>query len=465
MDLEATLRIVERLRVARDAGRTIFIAGNGGSAATATHWVNDLGKATRRSGQQMFRVIGLADNISWFTALANDEGYERVFAGQLENLARPGDVLAVISASGNSPNLCVPSSTPGPAGMTSIGFLGFDGGRLLRLVDEALWVRTPPGEYGLVEIDALRRVRHRHHLPHRRSSHGADVAVDEPSDPRTALRLRRSILAGGLGDPPAAADRHPAQADDRVPRPAVPRVPGGAAPRRRASSACCCFSATSPTSIQDHFGDGSRFGVSIAYSRDAAGRPQTGARVRTARDAIDPTVPAAVLRQLLAAAARPACGDASRRSARRRWSRSIGTPTATSRDNVRLEDEGFVADYDRQPDEAQGCKGVEIGYAILRRDGPGAAAGDGRRSGRGGRLSDARRRARRAAGLSSPTTATTALARSSGCRSRSEFLARQRDGLPGPRRRAQSSPAARPSTSADRRSSSGCPAPATAFGD
>jgi D-sedoheptulose 7-phosphate isomerase len=151
LDVDALLRIVGRLRSARDAGGTIYIAGNGGSAATATHWVNDLAKATRRSGRDPFRVIGLSDNISWFSAIANDEGYERVFAGQLENLARPGDVLVVISASGNSPNLVRAVEYAQSAGMTSIGFLGFDGGQLLRLVDEALWVQTPPGEYGLVE--------------------------------------------------------------------------------------------------------------------------------------------------------------------------------------------------------------------------------------------------------------------------------------------------------------------------
>ena len=151
LDVDALLRIVERLRTARDAGAQVFIAGNGGSAATATHWVNDLGKATQKSGRTRFRVIGLADNISWFSALANDEGYERVFAGQLENLARPGDVLAVISASGNSPNLVRAVEHARAVGMTSIAFLGFDGGQLLRLVDEALWVRTPQGAYGLVE--------------------------------------------------------------------------------------------------------------------------------------------------------------------------------------------------------------------------------------------------------------------------------------------------------------------------
>jgi len=151
LDVDALLRIVERLRIARDDGAQVFIAGNGGSAATATHWVNDLGKATQKSGRTRFRVIGLADNISWFSALANDEGYERVFAGQLENLARPGDVLAVISASGNSPNLVRAVEHARAGGMTSIAFLGFDGGQLLGLVDEAFWVQTPPGEYGLVE--------------------------------------------------------------------------------------------------------------------------------------------------------------------------------------------------------------------------------------------------------------------------------------------------------------------------
>ena len=151
LDVDAIMRIVERLRAARDSGAMVFTAGNGGSAATASHWVNDLGKATRRSGQRPFRIVGLADNISWFSALANDEGYERVFAGQLENLARPGDVLMVISASGNSPNVIRAVEYARETGMTSIGLVGFDGGRVLELVDEAFWVETPKGAYGLVE--------------------------------------------------------------------------------------------------------------------------------------------------------------------------------------------------------------------------------------------------------------------------------------------------------------------------
>jgi D-sedoheptulose 7-phosphate isomerase len=151
LDVDAIMRIVGRLQAGRDAGAMFFTAGNGGSAATASHWVNDLGKATRRSGQRPFRIIGLADNISWFSALANDEGYERVFAGQLENLGRRGDILMVISASGNSPNLIRAVEHAREAGMISIGLLGFDGGRLLSMVDEAFWVPTPIGAYGLVE--------------------------------------------------------------------------------------------------------------------------------------------------------------------------------------------------------------------------------------------------------------------------------------------------------------------------
>src|SRR5687768_2834514 len=105
VDLDRIERIVQSLRTARDRGATVYVAANGGSAATASHWVNDLGKTTKRSGQMPMRVMSLSDNVSWLTALANDEGYEHVFSGQLENFALAGDVLVVISASGNSPNL------------------------------------------------------------------------------------------------------------------------------------------------------------------------------------------------------------------------------------------------------------------------------------------------------------------------------------------------------------------------
>jgi D-sedoheptulose 7-phosphate isomerase len=151
LDHDAIERVVERLRSARDSGATVFIAGNGGSAATASHWVNDLGKATKRSGRTPIKVMSLGDNASWLTALGNDEGYERVFSGQLENFATAGDVLMIISASGNSPNLLDAIQLAKSRGMGTIALLGFDGGAAKDIVDDAVLLRTPVGEYGLVE--------------------------------------------------------------------------------------------------------------------------------------------------------------------------------------------------------------------------------------------------------------------------------------------------------------------------
>jgi D-sedoheptulose 7-phosphate isomerase len=151
VDLDALARVVEHLRVARDAGGTVYLAGNGGSAATASHWANDLCKATKVSGRSFMRVICMSDNVSLLSALANDEGYERVFSGQLENFADPDDVLVVISASGNSLNLIDAVELARERGLVTIGLLGFDGGLLKERVDEHLWLPTAVGEYGPVE--------------------------------------------------------------------------------------------------------------------------------------------------------------------------------------------------------------------------------------------------------------------------------------------------------------------------
>ena len=151
IDSAAIERIARRLCVARESEATIYVAGNGGSAAIASHWVNDLGKATKRSGSPPVRVMSLSDNVSWLTALANDEGYERVFAGQLENFAKKDDVLVVISSSGNSINLVRAAEFARSRGMTIVGLLGFDGGKLKQLADDYLLVETSKGQYGLVE--------------------------------------------------------------------------------------------------------------------------------------------------------------------------------------------------------------------------------------------------------------------------------------------------------------------------
>lgn len=149
--LAPVLQLITTLRVARDEGRFIYIAGNGGSAATASHWANDLGKATKRSGRSPLKVICLSDNTPWFSALANDEGYERAFAGQLENFVNPGDVLVCISASGNSPNLIHCVDLARRYAVSTAALLGFDGGALHGLVENAICIRSEKGAYELVE--------------------------------------------------------------------------------------------------------------------------------------------------------------------------------------------------------------------------------------------------------------------------------------------------------------------------
>jgi D-sedoheptulose 7-phosphate isomerase len=151
IDVDAISRVAELLAEARNQGAMIFIAGNGGSAAIASHWVNDLGKATKCGGHPAMRVLSLSDNVSWLTALANDEGYERVFSGQLENFAKSGDVLIVISSSGNSMNLVRAVELAKSRGLRTIGLLGFSGGALKNLVDVCILVETEKGAYGLVE--------------------------------------------------------------------------------------------------------------------------------------------------------------------------------------------------------------------------------------------------------------------------------------------------------------------------
>jgi D-sedoheptulose 7-phosphate isomerase len=151
LDVDALLRICAHLQRARETGRTVYLAGNGGSAATASHWANDLGKAARCAGERGLRVVSLPEHVSWVTALANDEGYARIFAGQLENFVEPGDLLVVFSASGHSRNLVEAVKTASGLGAVTIGFLGFDGGALKELVDDCLWVPTPKGAYGPVE--------------------------------------------------------------------------------------------------------------------------------------------------------------------------------------------------------------------------------------------------------------------------------------------------------------------------
>ena len=134
--------VIHVLQRARMQGSQVFIMGNGGSASTASHFVCDLAKNTRREGLPHFRAIGLTDNMEIFSAYANDEGYESVFSQQLINLIRPGDIVIAISASGNSKNVLNAVDEARKYGVTTIGFTGFDGGRLGQMVDIHIHVRS-----------------------------------------------------------------------------------------------------------------------------------------------------------------------------------------------------------------------------------------------------------------------------------------------------------------------------------
>jgi D-sedoheptulose 7-phosphate isomerase len=144
-------RFVETLYEAFEEERTIFLVGNGGSAAAASHFGQDLAKGTLASMQakRRFRVVPLTDNVGYITALANDEGYESVFEQQLRNLGRRGDVLIAISGSGNSPNVLRAVEYAHSIGMKTIGVTGFDGGKLRGLADEG--VHVPVEDMGMAE--------------------------------------------------------------------------------------------------------------------------------------------------------------------------------------------------------------------------------------------------------------------------------------------------------------------------
>lgn len=146
-DYEAVARCLMQARSRRG---TVFVAGNGGSAATASHWVSDLRTAATDEGSPV-HAVSLTDNTSVLSALANDHGYEWVFSRQLRSLARPHDVLVVVSVSGRSPNLVRAVEQARAIGMETIGLLGGDGGDLVTLVDHAVVVSPTKLTYGLVE--------------------------------------------------------------------------------------------------------------------------------------------------------------------------------------------------------------------------------------------------------------------------------------------------------------------------
>jgi D-sedoheptulose 7-phosphate isomerase len=131
------------------ARKQLFIVGNGGSAATASHMMNDMNKFTIVEGKHRFRAIALTDNVPLMTAVGNDQAYADVFVEPLQNLLQPGDTLIAISASGNSPNVVKAVEYAKANGATVIGFCGRPGGRLAQMAD--LKVIVPSDRIGQQE--------------------------------------------------------------------------------------------------------------------------------------------------------------------------------------------------------------------------------------------------------------------------------------------------------------------------
>ncbi len=150
MDARAVEKVIECFLAARERGNTLYFIGNGGSAATASHFANDLTIGTR-GAHKPFKAVSLTDNVAVLTAVGNDSGYDQIFVQQLQALLAKGDVVIAISASGNSPSVLKGVEYANTRGGITVGITGFDGGLLAQSCAIRLHVDTPKGEYGPVE--------------------------------------------------------------------------------------------------------------------------------------------------------------------------------------------------------------------------------------------------------------------------------------------------------------------------
>jgi D-sedoheptulose 7-phosphate isomerase len=137
IDFERVAQLVDKLFEAYQEGRRVFIFGNGGSAATASHLAEDLAKGTIKdlSVTKRLRVLSLTDSVPFISALGNDCGYETIFREQLITNASPGDIAIAISGSGNSPNVVSAVKWASDNGLLTVGLTGYNGGKLKGMVD------------------------------------------------------------------------------------------------------------------------------------------------------------------------------------------------------------------------------------------------------------------------------------------------------------------------------------------
>ncbi len=151
LDLDILEKVAETLGEACRRGGTVFSVGNGGSAATASHFTTDMAWGRRGVGDERPKALNLTSNVPLMTALSNDVGYANVFVEQLRGLFDDGDVVFAISASGNSENVLRAVQYANENGGISIGLVGFDGGKMKSACHACVHIETPMGMYELVE--------------------------------------------------------------------------------------------------------------------------------------------------------------------------------------------------------------------------------------------------------------------------------------------------------------------------
>lgn len=147
------VKLIEKIQSMIGTKKTLFVCGNGGSAATSSHMACDLGKTilgkNPRENSKRLRAISLNDCIPMMTAWGNDEGYEHIFSEQLRNLASEGDFLLIITGSGNSPNILEAIKTAKELSVKTYGLLGFQGGKAKEILDDYILVESD--NYGIIE--------------------------------------------------------------------------------------------------------------------------------------------------------------------------------------------------------------------------------------------------------------------------------------------------------------------------
>ncbi len=149
LDLPAVERLARLLLDVRRRGRHVFVMGNGGSAATAASIAVDFSKTAAPPGGRGFKCISLAESSAFITAMSNDHTFDDIFIRQLDNLLQPGDAALLISGSGNSPNLVKAARFARQRGAKTAALLGFDGGKLMGLVDAPVLIASE--DYGVIE--------------------------------------------------------------------------------------------------------------------------------------------------------------------------------------------------------------------------------------------------------------------------------------------------------------------------